>query len=310
MEQFLTGDIWNTVNKYFTKRQSKLACIAYVTSDNLQLIKGDTLICDASDYEIKSGATSAKVLDIYFKKGVTILSNQDLHSKLLLTNTFLVIGSANLSNHSAKTLVESAIVTNNDILLSQAKSFCHNLIKESIPLTRMHIDRILKIEVVKRPFKPSEKSATREKVFGNRYWYVPILEMSEKAFEKVEDRIENSKQKVTAKTKFTDDDLGAIYFRKQTTFSSQAKEGDQIMMNWQLKSKTRYYVSPFVTILRIDKEDDETIFIYDNSKTDKEILFSKFLVLTKEIDLEKNLQNRRTKELSASDAKKLKDIWK
>src|ERR1035437_1145037 len=114
MEQFLTGDIWKEVNKLFVKRQKKTACIAYVTSDTLQLTKGDTLICDASDYEIKFGATSAKVLDTYFKKRVTILSNQNLHSKLLLTNSFLVIGSANLSNRSADTLVESAVVTDND----------------------------------------------------------------------------------------------------------------------------------------------------------------------------------------------------
>lgn len=312
MEQFLTGDIWKEVNKLFVKRQKKTACIAYVTSDTLQLTKGDTLICDASDYEIKFGATSAKVLDTYFKKGVTILSNQNLHSKLLLTNSFLVIGSANLSNRSADSLVESAVVTDNDILLSQVKSFCHNLAREkdTIALTRQHIDKLLKIKVVRRSFKPTTKSKTREKKFGNRFWYVPLGELSDRTYNRVKDKIETSKQKVIDKTEFTEDDIGSIYFKSKTNFSLHAKEGDQVLMNWHNKSKTRRYVFPFATILRVDKENDETIFIYDDTKSGEEISLTRFLSLTKDLNLEKALENPRTKELSINDAMKLKALWK
>src|SRR2546426_12755134 len=95
MENFLTGDIWREVNKLLAKRQEKIACIAYVTSDNLHLTKGDILICDASNFAIKFGETSAKTLDTYFKRGVKLFINQQLHSKLLLTDNFLVVGSAN-----------------------------------------------------------------------------------------------------------------------------------------------------------------------------------------------------------------------
>jgi hypothetical protein len=63
MEQFLTGDIWKEVNKLLTKRQKKIACIAYVTSDKLELTKGDILICDASTFAIKFGETSAKTIE-------------------------------------------------------------------------------------------------------------------------------------------------------------------------------------------------------------------------------------------------------
>lgn len=182
MEQFLTGDIWNEVNKLFEKRQKKIACIAYITSESLKLTKGDILICDASDYEIKFGTTSAKVLDYYYKKGVVILSNPNLHAKLLLTDTFLVIGSANLSVRSANTLVESAIVTNNDILLSQAKAFCHNLFTEDKTITfeRENIDRLLKIKVIKKTPKPISKSKTREKKFGSKFWFLPIVSVTNK----------------------------------------------------------------------------------------------------------------------------------
>lgn len=173
MEQFLTGDIWKKVNKLFIKREKKTACIAYVTLENLHLSKGDILICDASDYEIKFGATSAKV-NSYFKKGVLIYSKQDLHSKLLLTNSFLAIGSANLSNKSVDTLVESVIVTENNILLSQATAFCNNLKNEATLLTRAHLDRILKIKVVKRPLNqaqnPRRGAYNLETGFGMFLW--------------------------------------------------------------------------------------------------------------------------------------------
>ena len=312
MEQFLTGDIWKEVNKLFVKRQIKIACIAYVTLDNLQLTKGDTLICNASDDKIKFGSTTAKVIDLYFKKGVTILSNQNLHAKLLLTNSFIVIGSANLSNISADTLVESAVVTDNDILLSQVKSFCHNLMgeKETVTLTRKHIDRLLKIKVVRRSFKPTTKSKTREKKFGNRFWYLPLGELSDRTYQKVKDKIETSKKKVIDKAEFTEDDVGSIYFRSKTNFSSLAQEGDQVMMNWHNKNKTRNNIFPFATILSIDKENDETIFIYDNTKSREKLSLTKFISLTKDLELEKSLDKPRTKELTFGDAIKLKALWK
>lgn len=311
MEQFLTGNIWKEVNKLFVKKQSKIACIAYVTSDNLQLAKGDTLICDASDYEIRFGATSAKVLDSYFKKGVIILSNQNLHAKLLLTNSFLVIGSANLSNRSAETLIESAVVTEDDILLSQVKSFCHNLIGEkgTVALTRKHIDMLLQIEVVKRTFKPASKSKIRAKKFGSRFWYVPLGNLTDKAYDKVKVKIESSKMKVTEDTHFTNEEINSIYFKNKTVFSSQAKEGDQVMLNWHNENKTRRFIFPFATILRIDRKKNETILIYDDTASGEEYSLTKFVSLIKNLDLEKPLGKPRSKEISASDAKKLKGLW-
>jgi hypothetical protein len=312
MEQFLTGDIWKEVNKLLVQRENKIACIAYVTSDTLRLFKGDTLICDASDYQIKFGATSAKVIDTYFKKGVTILSYQNLHSKLLLTKSFLIIGSSNLSNKSADILVESAIVSDNDTLLSQVKSFIHNLMiaKETVTMTRKLLDRLLRIKVVKRKFNPSTKSKIRKKTFGVSYWYVPLEELSDKSYEKVKDKIEAAKKKVIEQTEFTEEDIDSIYFRNRTRFSSLAKEGDQVMMNLRNKNKTRRYVFPFATILLINKGNQDTIYIYDDAKNGEEFALTNFLSLIKDLELEKSLDKPRTKELSVRDAMKLKSLWK
>lgn len=312
MEQVLTGDIWKEVNDFFIKGQSKIACISYVTSNGLNLSKGDTLVCDASEYEIRFGSTSATALEAYFKRGVTIYSNRNLHSKLVLTESFLVIGSANLSHKSAKDLVEAAVVTDNDILLSQTKSFCHILIEEeeTFLLTREHISDLLKIKVVKQPFKPTAKSRTFKERFGKRYWYVPLDSLSDRAYEKIRVKTEGTKKEVATATKISKDYIGTIYWKGKTTFTSLAREGDQIMMNWRNENKTRRYIFPFSTILRIDKENDETMFYYDNTTEGDERSLSKFLSMIKDLDLEKSLDKPRTKELSAKDATKLKALWK
>lgn len=114
MDQFLTGDIWGKVNKLITGKTKKIACIAYVTSEKLYLSKGDVLVCDASEFAIKFGQTSAVTLQNYFNRGIAIYSNSQLHAKLLLTETFLAIGSANLSKSSAEKLTESSVRFHNE----------------------------------------------------------------------------------------------------------------------------------------------------------------------------------------------------
>src|SRR5881394_1776589 len=116
MQKLLTGDIWKKVNEIVAIDQNKIVAIAYVTSVNLQLKKGDVLICNASESAIKNGETSAKTLEDYLNKGVEIYTHSTLHCKIFLSNDYLVLGSANLSNNSAERLVESAVITKDDIL--------------------------------------------------------------------------------------------------------------------------------------------------------------------------------------------------
>lgn len=230
MEQFLTGDIWNEVNKLFTKRQRKIACIAYVTSEKLELSKGDILICDASVFAIKFGETSAKTLDTYFSRGIKLYCNSQLHSKLLLTDKFLVIGSANLSKSSAEKLTESSVVTDNDILLSQTKAFCYNLIKESTLLTRQEIDLLLKIDVVKRPFKPTTQSKTRQKKFGDKYWFISASLLGDRTYNRIKDNVEVTTTLISERENIKEEHISFLRWRAKTEFSDTSKEGDQIIL--------------------------------------------------------------------------------
>lgn len=310
MEQFITGDIWTEVNKKLTGKQKKTACIAYVTSDNLKLTKGDILVCDASNYSIKNGNTSADIIENYFTKGIKIYSNQDLHSKLLLTDQFLVIGSSNLSTNSATNLIESAVLTDNDIIISQSKAFCYNLIQESTELTRQIIDDLKQIEVIKRTFKPTSKSKIRTKVFGKSCWIMPTNDLSDKVYETVKERVEESKKKIAEKENLEEGEIGYLRNRGVSKFTTNVKIGDQIILNWCNKGKSRRSVFPPATILRIEKDEKLTHVYYDDSQSEKQVSWTKFKTFTKNLELELKTDKPRTKILSDTDLKKMKPIWK
>ena len=310
MEQFLTGDIWKKVNKLLTKRQKKIACIAYVTSDKLKLTKGDTLICDASSFSIKFGETSAKTLELYFNRGVNIYSNQQLHSKILLTDNFLVIGSANLSKSSAERLTESSVITKSDILISQAKAFCHNLTEESTLLNRKDIQSLLKIEVVKRPSKPMASSKIREKKFGNKYWFVSVFPLKESAYDKIRDNVEETTTSISKTTKIDEDDIGFLRWGVKTEFSKSAKEGDQIIIRLNNSNMTRSFFYPPSTILKKEVINGYTHFYHDESGSEeRKVSWTKFQAYLKTIDFEKNITTR-SKTILENDVKILKPLWK
>lgn len=312
MNELLTGDIWKKVSEIIKTEKTVKACIAYVTAKNLDLTKNDILICDASEFSIKMGETNANVLKSYFESGVKIYPNQYLHSKILLTENYLVIGSSNLSKNSAENLIESAVISNNDNLISQAKSFIYKLQNESIKLTTNDIVELLKIEVIKRPTRPKsdKKPKTRETNFGNSYWFLNITELKERKYKEIKPRLDKSVQRVANKTELDEDDLNTIYFKKETQLTKKFKEGDQILMNWANQNKTRNYFYPFTTILGIEKVGEELILVYDDRKEDKRLSKSNFQKVFNNTTFDKMNKLDRAKKIDKNDAEKIMHFWK
>lgn len=309
MEQFLTGDIWEEVNRLSTSRQKKIACIAYVTTNKLKLAKGDILICDASKFSIKFGETSARILKWYYEKGVEIYSNRQLHAKILITDSFLVTGSANLSKNSAENLIESSIITDSDVLKSQAKAFCYNLLKESTLLTGKEINSLLKIDIVKRPQKLTGKSNIRKKKFGNQYWYVSTHPIKDSMYEKVKHTVEKTTTIVSRSTNIEEDDISFLILKSKTKFTNTAKEGDQIILRVFNSEKTRSFIYPPSSILKKELVDGVTYFFLDDrGLEEKKVSWVKFQSFLKDHTLEKNFANRSII-ISENDIQKLNKIW-
>lgn len=307
LEQFITGDVWSAVNK-LPDNGNKIACIAYVTTTNLKLKKGDVLICDASEYSIRFGETSAKTIKEYYNEGVTIYSNPQVHAKLLLSKDYVVIGSANMSVNSAMHLIEAAIITSQKTSLSQARAFLHNLVKESRELSEQDIKSLLRIKVVPRPRKVFKKSKTRRKVFGNTYWMVTASELSDRVYNTIQDHVETTKTRIATQKQIEEDNIHFLRWRPTTTFGANAKEGDQVIVRY--KEGKRVYVYPPSTILRRESKDGYVYFYHDGSEVeDKKVSWTIFLNSSKRLPLRKPITTR-SRSIGDEDVKHLHSIWK
>ncbi|OJW82197.1 MAG: hypothetical protein BGO69_16515 [Bacteroidetes bacterium 46-16] len=307
MEKFITGDIWKQANKIVKENENKIACIAYVTFANLSLSNGDTLICDVSDYAIKYKQTSAQTLQNYYKKGVKIYSNSQLHAKLLLTNSVLILGSANLSKSSANYLTEAAIITQNDSVISQARSFCYNLQNEALPLNKRDIERLLKLPTIETPQKPKKVSGIRRKRFGSNYWFISVFPLSDKLYNKISGYVEPKIEEVSKQENIETHGISFIRWRANTPFAHNIKEGDQIIMRFHNKNKTQSHIYPPVTILKKETRGG-FIYLYHRDNTENRIAWSSFATTFKKTNNKKSIGVRR-RMLSSEDVQSFKKVW-
>lgn len=308
MDKFLTRDVWKQANNLTKNQKNKFAAVAYVSAPNIKLSKGDTLICNASDYAIKNGETSAKVLEYYQNKGVKLYSNNILHSKLLLTNSFVVIGSSNSSNNSSKKLIESAILSYNKILLSQSLVFCDSLMQKSKLLEDKDIDELLKIKVIKRPFPKGVGGSRPTQPKGKSYWIVNVQDLKKSIELKEQKFVSKIENELNNESGIEKDDLVYIRMTGNSSFRYCAKEGDNVMQIFKHKDKT-ITVHPFDTILRVQKNPNWTRFYYDDSINENEGKnwkeFQKSLSVLKISNIHKNSIKR----LSEIDANKLNALF-
>ena len=98
---------------YFGKGASRL----------LPLPKGSRLVVDASIHAVTSGQTCPAELLILIKRGIEIYSVPNLHAKVFVLGKSAFIGSNNVSSHSAHTLIEAMICTNDSAIIKAARRF-------------------------------------------------------------------------------------------------------------------------------------------------------------------------------------------
>ena len=147
----LTCRPWTSIERNAVKAQHKIAAVAYVSDDTrVKFGHGDTLVVDASDEQIRSGATSAHVLDRTVRRRAQVYSLPKLHAKLMVFDNIVIIGSANISG-SSTTLKEVGLVSDSPKLVENALSIIDALKRDrkSQRVNKTFIKRISKI-VVKR----------------------------------------------------------------------------------------------------------------------------------------------------------------
>ena len=180
MDELLSDNLWPTIKRLAKRSSSKRAAVAYVTSEEyVEFGEGDVLVTDASHEAIASGQTNAKLLERAFERGAKLYSLDGLHAKVLHLGGTAVIGSANLSETSARpSTVEAAWVSDSPTAVGMATSLINQLTVQARAIDASFLERILKIKVIAHPrAKGKRRKPAPVKVRKPRTWTVGVHEL-------------------------------------------------------------------------------------------------------------------------------------
>ena len=138
---FLVNEaLWKEINLRVKSAKSVHAAVAYFTQAKLlPLKKGDRLVVNLSPQTLKAGSTDPSELEKLVRRGVRVFSRNNLHSKIIITDDGVIVGSANISKSSESTLDEAAIFTNDRSVIRRAKTFMDQLCSE--PVTHHYLEQ-------------------------------------------------------------------------------------------------------------------------------------------------------------------------
>lgn len=276
--ELLSSDTWSSLSKRTKTHNSIKAAIAYVTTDNLNLKRGDLLVCDASDRAIRGGLTDAEVLSKYHKKGVSLHSLQGLHAKVAVIDGSTFIGSANMSATAGIRTKEASLFTDNLQVAGLTLEFIESVIAhpDAVAVDKTFIQRIRKLEV-NRPFPmmglpgtekvvtpaPPRRPGTASSWFIHTTPFTPRQEVKEtevvpKLAKRVEALLRKRKDKAAAalaeQIAADPDSLAYVRTPKRSRIAQGVKKGDVVLICTGKRGGNRFTVEAPAAVLYI--EDD------------------------------------------------------
>jgi hypothetical protein len=275
MDKLLTDNVWAQIAKELKLAKRRLAAVAYVTSDrHLKLIRNDILVCDASDTAIKTGQTSATILQSLARKGVEVWSRSDLHAKAAVFGRFALIGSSNLSASSENNLTELSLLTDSGQIVAQIRAFIYGLRETSEKVDDDFLARILNLNV--SPQKGGSKRKVKANRLGNKTWLIKVRELAEGRFPKEQDFVEQAEKKACSLVVDSDSTISHIRWVGQSTFRSKARPGDRVIqISTSLTGKRKSVIAPCTIVWRQDK-DNWTRFYYEEPENCQRLTLAQF----------------------------------
>src|SRR5262249_21814683 len=127
-----TRDVWRRISALArTKRRGPaFVAVSYLgagAADRLPLRTGDTLVTRFDDLAFKSGLVDPKEVVEYITRGVEVHAVANLHAKVFVLRDRALIGSTNVSDHSADRLIEAICETDSYRVVASAKRFVNSL---------------------------------------------------------------------------------------------------------------------------------------------------------------------------------------
>jgi hypothetical protein len=223
--------LWKTLKRLAKKSAVKRAAVAYVSSDDyVKFGQGDILVTDASDGAIAGGQTDAGVLARAKSDGAELYHLNGLHTKVLLLDGIVVIGSANLSSSSANSLIEAAWVTDNPAAVGMAYSLVEQLKGQAEEIDDVFIERIRKIPVT-RTGGGAGKKVAKVKLEAHQTWVVGIEELIKEFPDDANDIAKGEAIAGEACTRKSST-VEWIRWASKSRFRERARPGDSIIQIW------------------------------------------------------------------------------
>lgn len=284
--------------------------VAFVTQDHLKLGPNDVLITNASRSAIQCGETNAKLLRTLLRKGVRLYDCADLHAKVMLFDNTAVVGSCNMSNSSANSLVEAAILTDHATTTANVASLLEQLKEQSVRLTAARIDKLCEIEVIRRGRGPSHRSVPRKTEvaeLGNRTWIIGVRELVREPSSTEQEMIETA----AARLEVDEDDLSWIRWSNRGRFVYETREGDSVIMIWRRHKATRPSFVWRSTAIRLKQRAKSWSMFYYQKRHGKnsEMPFSSFQRMLKRLGYPKRVGPTVTQALDAEIADAIERNW-
>jgi hypothetical protein len=312
--KLISDGLWPAVRRKAQGAGLRKAAVAYVTNPELlPLGPGDLLVTDASNASIASGRTSAMALKQYFESGVELISLPDLHAKVLVLDDWAVIGSANVSRHSALVYFEAAVLSDRPELVGQADKLVSALAEEGEPITQRFLDRILKIPVPRTPRAVGSRLARKRNrdLSEPTFWFLSLH--SGKAYPGDSEAVEDAARAISRKLGKKAGIVDWFWWSLDARF----QKGDIVLECVRPKQKvstTRsvrvYMHSRVVGTLAEPGVKAKTIHCLSRHDSDETSLsWSAFQQLLKKGGVTRKLAYNRTAELTADESSALFEIW-
>lgn len=130
----LGSDVWSRITQLAAKKRAYVAA-AYCGAGARKLLpipRGSVLVVDMSLHAVKCGQTNPTEIRRFIKAGVEVHSVENLHAKVFVVGGRAIVGSSNVSQHSASGLVEAAIETTDPKVVDACRGFVESLCGEAV----------------------------------------------------------------------------------------------------------------------------------------------------------------------------------
>ena len=185
--------LWPRLIEISRESQFRRATIAYLScNEDIQFQHGDLLIVNASDNAIQSGATSAFLLEKLLNDGVELYSNDTLHTKMMVFNDYVYLGSANISKNSKNNLIEVGVIISSQeqpLIFEEAQDILSAIKNDerTIQLNLKEIQRLKELPVERKEVIKRDKFKIKKS--KRNYWALGTYQRSyDGNIQKIEDQ--------------------------------------------------------------------------------------------------------------------------